>query len=120
MNPSSCILFGRIVNLETFQESCDKKMKLLVKLVGKKIFVASTDSIRHLFVNYVARKEVYPIKTGNATLEDFIGNMSVMRRAFNEWHKFNIVENNILIERGPKQTKTVVRNWKRNHYGDKA
>ena len=103
-----------------FSDLSDKKVDLIVKLVGCKIYQANVNALRVLFVNFRTGVEFFTIKSGERTLEEFIGNKSVMRRAFNTWYLFKVVESNIYVARGEKTPKVVVRNWTRNHTGDKA
>ena len=98
----------------------EKKIPLVAKLVGPHIFQANTNALRILFVNHTTGVEFFTIKSGERTLEEFISNKSVMRRAFNTWHLFKVLESNIYVARGEKTPKVVVRNWTRNHTGDKA
>ncbi len=98
----------------------DKKVTLVAKLVGSNIYQANTDALRLLFINHTTGADFFTIKSGDRTLEEFIGNKSVMSRAFNTWHLFKILESNIYLARGEKPSKVVVRNWTSNHTGDKA
>ncbi len=103
------------------QTLLSNKVALVAKLVGLNIYQEHTTTLRNLFVNFTTGVEFFTIKSGERTLDEFIGNKSMMRRAFFKWHLFNVVEKNIIVCRGkPQKAKVVVRNWTRNHSGDKA
>ena len=106
-------MFDRIVDKKEFKKVVVKKIQQVGKMVGKKIVNVHATSIRYLIYNYVTSMDLFTTEVGFTSLPDFVNNMSVMRNFFNGWRQVVAIEN-------PKKTKVVVRNWTRNHSGDKA
>ncbi len=115
MNPLSSTENFSICNLPSKEcaKIASKKIDNAANLIGKQVWFANFPTIREMFLNYVTGRNT-------TTLSEFISKMSVMKRAFLLWRFFMLVEKNIVIERGEKKSNVVVRNWKRNHSGDKA
>ena len=59
-------------------------------------------------------------KRGRSALAEFLNTTTVKRDYFIKWFMFRVTERGIWVERGDKKSKVVVRNWTRNHTGDKA
>ncbi len=60
------------------------------------------------------------LTSSRTSLADFLHTISAKSDAFNKWRLFLLVETKVVVGRGEKTSKVVVRNWARRHTGDKA